>query len=91
MSKAHLIIMYSGKTHWVNWELRKIIDADRVPNLILMIPDVKGLRSSVLTNDIAHRVKLVEDVFQDTRWYAALTGIRDFKNLRAIYSTPMVQ
>jgi hypothetical protein len=84
MSRASLIIMYSGKTHWVNWELGKVIEAERVPNLILMIPEVKGWRSSIRVKDVFNRFELVKDVFKDTKWRTALGEIQDFQKLRAL-------
>ncbi len=88
MSKASLIIVYSGKTHWVNWELEKVIETERVSNLILMVPEVKVWRRSSRAKEISYRFELVKDVFKDTKWHAALEGIHDFQKLRAMLFHP---
>ena len=46
INEAQLIVMYSGKTHWVKWELERIIQCGRVPRLILLI----GTRTGVTRN-----------------------------------------
>jgi hypothetical protein len=74
--KSALIVMYSGKTHWVNWELAKVIEAGRVPNLILLIPE------GVV--DIAARISQLKIVFANTAWHGSLEKLSDFQNVRAL-------
>jgi hypothetical protein len=84
MKDANLIIMYSGKTQWVNWELRKVIESGRATSLILMFPEIKGWRPSRRKQDIAARVEQIRTVFNDTPWNEELIEFGDFAGLRAI-------
>jgi hypothetical protein len=84
MSEAGLIIMYSGTTNWVNWELTKIIEMGRVTNLILMIPEIKGWRRSKRSKNISKRIESVKDVFNNTKWSVSLAAFQDFLSVRAM-------
>ena len=84
MKDASLIIMYSGKTHWVNWELRKVVESGRATSLILMFPEIKGWRPSRRKQDLAARVEQIRAVFRDTPWNEELMEFGDFAGLRAM-------
>ncbi len=77
IKKSSLIVMYSGKTHWVNWELARVIEAERVPNLILLIPEVE-------IPDIIARISQLKIVFANTVWHSSLEKISNFQNVRAL-------
>ena len=84
MKHAQLIIMYSGKTQWVNWELRKVVDSGRATSLVLMFPEIKAWRRSKRNEDIAARVEHIRSVFRDTPWNEELMAYGDFAGLRAM-------
>lgn len=84
MTNASLIIMYSGKTNWVNWELAKVIETERVTNLILMIPEIKGWRRAKRTKDIQARIEYIRGVFKNTEWSEELESFNRFEDLRAM-------
>lgn len=84
MSNASLIIMYSGKTHWVNWELAQVIEMERVANLILMTPEIKDRLYADPNEEISTRIERVKEIFKNTRWSGALAAFRDFQDARAI-------
>ncbi len=84
MKSSSLIVMYCGTTEWVNWELRKVIESGRSTSLILMIPEIKGWRSSKRKRDIAERVRQLRDVFRHTAWNEELTEFNDFAGVRAM-------
>ncbi len=88
MRKAALIIMYSGKTHWVNWELRQVIENECATRLILMFPEIKAWRSSKRNKEISARVEQVRQVFKDTPWEEELLELDDFPGLRAMLFRP---
>lgn len=91
ISEASLIIIYSGKTRWVNWELAKVIEMERAPNLILMLPEIKGQiytdQTEELTariEDLSIRIEHVKQVFKNTIWSESLAAFRELQNARAI-------
>jgi hypothetical protein len=88
MQEAGLIIMYSGKTHWVNWELRQIIENQRTTRLILMFPEIRAWRRSKRKAEISARVEQVRQVFKNTPWEEELAEFRDFPGLRAMLFRP---
>ena len=85
---ASLIIMYSGKTHWVNWELRKVLQNESITRLILMIPQVKGWLKSKLKKEISARVEHIRAIFKNTPWEEELLMFDDFVGLRAMLFRP---
>jgi hypothetical protein len=88
MGSASLIVMYGGKTHWVNWELRRVIESRAVSRLILMFPEIKGWRSSRRKADIAARVEHLREVFKDTPWNEELMEFNNFPGARAMLFRP---
>jgi hypothetical protein len=84
MKSSSLIVMYCGTTDWVNWELRKVIESGRSTSLILMIPEIKGWRSTKRKRDIAERVKQLREAFSHTPWNEDLMEFNDFPGLRAM-------
>jgi hypothetical protein len=67
MRDARLIVMYSGRTHWVNWELRQMVKNDCATRLILMIPEIKA-RMFARKEEISARVEQVREGFKGTLW-----------------------
>ena len=59
MKDSSLIIMYSGTTQWVNWELRQVVESGRATSLILMFPEIKGWRPSRRKQAVEARVEQV--------------------------------
>ena len=88
MKEAQLIVMYSGKTHWVNWELRKLLENGCATRLILMVPEIKAWRSSKRGEDISARVEQIRGVFRATPWEEDLLQFGDFVGLRAMLFRP---
>jgi hypothetical protein len=88
MRQANLIIMYSGKTHWVNWELRQVLENDCAARLILMMPEIKSWRRSKRNADISARAEQIREVFKASPWEQALSEFQDFAGLRAILFRP---
>jgi hypothetical protein len=83
IENASLIIMYAGKTHWVNWELAKVIEAEQIANLILLIPELKGSRCQ-RDEEITLRFERVRHVFRDTIWSKSLADLPSLQHVRAI-------
>jgi hypothetical protein len=88
MRDARLIIMYSGTTHWVNWELRQVVKNECATRLILMMPEIKALRNSKRNKEISARVEQVREVFKGTPWEEELLCFNDFARLRAMLFRP---
>jgi hypothetical protein len=79
MSKASLIIMFAGESHWVNWELARVIETDCVQKLILMLPENKAWNSEEII-----RIDHVRELFKNTKWGSSLEGIHDQRKVRAM-------
>lgn len=85
---AKLIIMYSGKTYWVNWELRQVVGNECATRLILMIPEIKTWRRWRRDKEILARMEQVRDAFKSTPWEDELLKFNDFAELRAMLFRP---
>ena len=84
MSEASAVVMYSGKSQWVTWELAKLVNTERVAKLILMIPEVKGWRRAIRSKDITARIEYVREAFKNTKWHEALAALQNFQDVRAM-------
>jgi len=84
---ARLIIMYSGTTHWVNWELRQVIGNECATRLILMIPEIRALLWA-RKEEISARVEQIREGFRGTPWEEELLCFNDFARLRAMLFRP---
>lgn len=83
MKEASTIVMYSGATEWVNWELHKIVECGRANSLILLMPEVKA-HGKALEDNIQSRVNRIREVCKGTPWNEELIAYGDFVNLRAM-------
>lgn len=81
---ASVIVMYSGTTQWVNWELRQVIELGRATSLILMIPEIKGWRPWRRRKNVEGRAEMIREVFRNTPWTEELMAFSDFLHLRAM-------
>jgi len=84
MRSAKIIVMYAGKTHWVNWELKKLIENGCVDRLILLIPEHRFWRSSARAKDTAERLEQIQSGFKDTPWEREFQQIGELAALRGI-------
>lgn len=84
MRDASVIIMYAGKTNWVNWELRQVIEAGRATRLILLVPEVKGWRAAKRRLDLDGRIVQIREAFRGTPWQEELAAWDDIAGLRAM-------
>jgi len=87
MRDARLIIMYSGTTHWVNWELRQVVKNECATRLILVMPEIKALLWAG-KEEISARVEQVREAFKGTSWEEELLCFNDFARLRAMLFRP---
>lgn len=83
IGNAIVIIVYAGKTHWVNWELARIIETGRAQNLILMMPEF-GKRRRLWWQDLGLRIDRMRDVLKNTVWSNTFAEIQDFQDVRAL-------
>jgi hypothetical protein len=88
MRDAKLIIMYSGKTHWVNWELRQVVKNECATRLMLMMPEIEYWRTSKRNKEISARVEQIREVFKGTPWEEELLCFNDFAGLRTMLFRP---
>jgi hypothetical protein len=87
MRDARLIVMYSGTTHWVNWELRQVVKNGCATRLILMMPEIEALLWA-RKEEISARVEQVREAFSGTPWEEELLCFNDFARLRAMLFRP---
>lgn len=83
ISQASVIVLYAGKTRWVNWELARIIDANSIGKLILLMPELKGSRRKRF-EETTERFNRVKQVFHNTLWSWSLDLLTDLMSVRAI-------
>jgi hypothetical protein len=84
MRDAAVVVMYGGKTAWVNWELSQILKTGSATRLILLIPEIKGWRRARRDADLRERMEQIRTVFQGSPWHEELTEWNDLADLRAM-------
>lgn len=82
MAEASVIVMYAGTTHWVGWELERILEGGYAEKLILLFPPVlpfPGFRHRSWLRkqmpDVTKRFEATKAAFAGTPWEAAWNGI----------------
>ena len=75
METSSVIVMYAGTTHWVSWELQRIIEGGWTDKLIILFPPVLPFpgfwQNSWLkrqTSDIEARFQHLRSAFDGTKW-----------------------
>ena len=95
MESSSAIVMYAGTTHWVGWELRRIIEGGWTTKLILLFPPVlpfPGFRQrkwlAKQTPDILARFDNAKAAFAGTAWEAAWAAIADPQSVLCLRFQP---
>lgn len=75
METSSVIVMYAGTTHWVGWELKRIIEGGFTDKLIILFPPVLPFPGFWQTSwlkrqkaDIAARFERLKAAFTGTKW-----------------------
>lgn len=84
MRDAAVVVMYGGKTAWVNWELTQLLKNGSATRLILLIPEIKGWRRVKRDEDLRERMEQIRTVFQGSPWHEELAAWSDLADLRAV-------
>ena len=82
---ARLIVLMAGTTHWIGWELKKIVDAGRTNKLIVLFPPIKKLRRK---KNAEQRLEMVRVAFAGTIWKPALDKLDRPSRIRSIVFEP---
>jgi hypothetical protein len=82
--EAQTIVMLAGKTNWVTWELRNIIERQLTSKLLLIFPSGNFIRRSKRFADSNSRLEHVRDAFAGSKWAVPLAAIARPVTLRAI-------
>lgn len=84
MLQSQLIVMYAGKTPWVNWELRQVLRGPGAERLLMLFPEMKGWWPSRIRADLKQRYELLKVAFKGTPWEEELAAWTDLEGLRGI-------
>lgn len=75
MERSSVIVMYAGTTHWVGWELKRIIEGGFTDKLIILFPPILPFPGFWQTSwlkrqkaDIAARFERLKAAFTGTKW-----------------------
>lgn len=75
METSSVIVMYAGTTHWVGWELKRIIEGGWTDKLIILFPPVlpfpgiwQGSWLKGQKADIEARFRHMKETFAGTKW-----------------------
>lgn len=68
ISKSRFVVMITGVTPWVQWELRTLIEQSGLKRLVVLIPPADPEMTE-------RRLKLIRECFAGTDWAASLTDL----------------
>jgi tetratricopeptide (TPR) repeat protein len=81
---ARTVVMFAGKTNWVKWELKNIVERQLADKLLLVFPPGRSPRRSKRLAESQSRLEHVRDAFAESKWAAALATVVEPETLRAI-------
>lgn len=84
MHGAALVVMYAGRTPWVNWELARVIEKPGATRLLLLVPEIKGWRKARRQDELRARYGQLREAFAGTPWHEELMAWDDVAGLRAM-------
>ena len=84
MRGAALVVMYAGRTPWVNWELARVIENPGATRLLLLVPEIKGWRRARRQDELQARYGQLREAFAGTPWHEELMAWDDVAGLRAM-------
>jgi hypothetical protein len=86
MDRSRVIVLMSGVTHWVGWELECVLSRRHAGKLIILFPQSRKLFK--FKTESAARLKTIQDAASGTSWEAALTALDKPHRLRALLLEP---
>ena len=88
MDQATLIVVMIGRTHWVEWELRRTIERGHPGKLIIVFPQSRKNRFFGYRREVVERLAVIRAAFNETEWNEPLRSIPNAKNLRGLAFLP---
>jgi hypothetical protein len=85
MDDAQVILALAGKTHWIEWELERVVERGHATKLITIFPKVRWWKRK---KEAAARLEALRSAFAQTEWAAALAELDRPQRLRAIAFLP---
>jgi hypothetical protein len=86
MDRARVIVLMSGVTHWVGWELKNVLDRRHADKLIILFPQSRKVFK--FKSESAARLKTIQEAAAGTAWEAALMALDKPHRLRALLLEP---
>ena len=88
MVESSLIIVMIGSTHWVGWELERIIELGHTAKLILLFPETRKWFPSRRRKAAEQRLQVVRRAFAGTPWSTALKFLTKPERIRSMIYLP---
>ena len=88
MDQAALIVLMIGRTHWVDWELRRTIERGYAGKLIIVFPQSRKIRFFGYRREVRERFAVIRNAFSETEWNEPLQSIPHARNLRSLAFLP---
>jgi hypothetical protein len=86
MDRSRVIVLMSGVTHWVGWELKSVLDRGHAGKLIILFPQSRKVFK--FKSESAARLKTIQDAAAGTPWADALIALDRPERLRALLLEP---
>jgi len=91
IANSQLILIMAGATHWIGWEMRKVIDLGDAEKTIILFPQTKNRwrlfrRGQTTTPEV--RLSVVQGAFMGTVWETGLLQLTDAQRIRSLFFEP---
>jgi hypothetical protein len=88
MAESSLIIVMIGSTHWVGWELERIIELGHTAKMILLFPETRKWFAWRRRKAAEKRLQVIRRAFAGTPWSTALNFLIKPERIRGMTFLP---
>ena len=96
MERSVLIILMIGRTHWIDWELRRVIELGYTEKVMILFPQVRRPKWTFFSwrtermQDAEERLIVIRKAFEGTPWESGLywTDVVEPQDLRSLAFLP---
>ena len=89
IANSRLILIMAGGTHWIGWEMRKVIELGAAEKAIVLFPQTRRrLFRKGKTTTPEDRLNVVQSAFAGTAWETGLRGLTEPAKIRSVIFAP---
>jgi len=88
IANSRLILIMAGGTHWIGWEMGKVIEMGAAERAIVLFPQTRWRLRKRKTTTPEQRLNVVQSAFTGTAWGTGLRELTEAAKIRSIIFEP---